>query len=144
MAGERTTGELEIKLDTIIEQLSTLQRTVVTKDLFDTWRQGNNERVGRIEVDMKEWIQTSTAAHVKLEADSKSRHQKAETDLDALEVKMEARWKAADDRAFVIEQSVKATNEGKIRQWVGAGLAVIGTLITSALVSFFISNGGPS
>lgn len=129
-----TPGELEVKLDAIIDQLTSMSKVMVTRDLFDTWREGNNERMGRLESDVRRWIETSTAAHVELDKDSKARHADAESKIAALEAKIEGRISAGEDKATKIEETQKAERS---RRWFSVGLAVLSSilgLIASAIL----------
>ena len=69
-----TTGELAVLLNTILDNVKDIRNDMLTKGEFNTWREGLNDRLVRLEDDHKEWVRESTAAHISLEKDSKARH----------------------------------------------------------------------
>jgi hypothetical protein len=136
---ERTPGELDVRLDAIVDLLKDLQTRMVTKDLFDAWRDGNDARVLRLENDMKDWIRQSTEAHVSLDKDSKARHQEAETDLEAAVKKIENRLNETEKKNEQIERDQKAQKNSKVQGYtlaaIGAVLSVIGAIVTSVILN---------
>lgn len=139
MAGrDLTTGELEVKLDAIMEQLTSMSKVIVTRDLFDTWRDGNNDRLTRLEGDVRRWIETSTGAHVELDKDSKARHTESESHIRELRTEMESRFQQNEDKAFKIEQDQKAQRSGR---WFSVGLAVLVSIL-GVISTLFITLTG--
>lgn len=129
-------GQLNVKLDLILSQLDSVVRTMITKDLFDTWRQGNNERLTRLEEDHKQWVQTSTAAHVELEAQSKARHEQAIKEIEEVEARFNHKLEKEAERNDRIEEQQRARKNSTAKFVIG--LVVTGALSVAAIVSSII------
>lgn len=126
-------GQLNVKLDTIITQLESLARNMVTKDVFDVWKEGNGDRITRLETDLQKFITESTAVHVTLDKDSKARHAETEADIETLRVATDNRFQKQDDRNFATEEALKTSRSNRVVQWgiaaFGAAFAVIAPLV---------------
>lgn len=126
MADNLDNGQLNVKLQLILDRVNEGFANMVTKDLFDTWRQGNNERLTRLEEDHKTWVQTSTAAHVELEAQSKARYEQAVKEVETLETEFNHRLKEEKERNDKIEAEQRSRKNATAK-------FVIGLVVTSAL-----------
>jgi phage-related minor tail protein len=137
---EPTTGELAVKLDLVLSNLAVVTENMVTKDVFETWRQGNNDRIQRSEDTLREWIKTSTEAHVALDKDSRARHQESAAELakanDAIRAKIDkeitvqnTRWENLEKERKSEEKDLKAARRSSINIWIVAALAVAGNII---------------
>lgn len=158
MAEQPTTGELAVKLDLVLEQLTELSRSVMTKDVFDTWRQGNNDRIQRSEDALREWVKTSTEAHVSLDRDSKARHaetialvekevamihvnlDKVNARVDDSNEKTSLKFKERDKQREEDEKTLKSAKNTRVNLWIAAGLSFILSITASVLLR--ISNVG--
>ncbi len=133
MADNLDNGQLNVKLDLILSQLEAMQKNMVTRDVFDVWKEGNAERIMRLEQDLGKWIQESTAAHVKLEADSKARHAETEADNNTLRVYVDNRFQKAEDRQDAVDEGIKNRKNSMAGVWVavlvGGALTVAGLVI---------------
>lgn len=142
MAGrELTPGELEVKLDGILGRLTDIQNSMLTKELFEAYRDASNDRIRRTEDDLKEWTKVSTSAHVELDSNSKARHAETEARIDAEVQKLVTRLDKADERDFQLEQLAKANSEGRIKMYVTLALGGVVTIVTSLIISFFTPGG---
>lgn len=128
-----------------------MRDAVATKDFVNAKFDNYNERTRRIEDDLKEWTAISTAEHVRLDKDSKARHAKTESDLSALEERIEnkireaktesqAKFDKQEERNFQIEQAQKNNRSNRVVQIALAALALIGTVV-SPVVVYIIVNG---
>jgi hypothetical protein len=144
-----TTRELAIKLDAVLDVMLEIKDQMVTKAVFETWQQGNDRRIARVEDDLKAWIRESTEAHVSLDRDSKARHKETEANIDALQLKLEADIDKSktNTRAEIrqlrqdFEESRKdneTVKRSRINIWLAAGVAILGSIITK----FFIPDLG--
>lgn len=126
-------GQLNVKLDLIIGQLQKLSQDMVTKDVFDVWKQGNADRIARLEQDMARLIQESTAAHVGLDKDSKARHAETEAEIATLRVYVDNRFDQAEDREEQLNEGIKNRKNAMAGVWVavviGGALTVAGLVI---------------
>lgn len=129
-------GQLNVKLDLILSQLDSVVKTMITKDLFDTWRQGNNERLTRLEDDHKTWVQTSTAAHVELESQSKARHAEAIKEIEEVEARFNNKLEKEAERNDRIEEAQRARKNSTAKFVIG--LVVTGSLSVAAIVTSII------
>ena len=149
-----TPGEINVRLDGILEMLREMRDTIATKEFVNAKFDGYNDRVSRLESDQKEWAAVSTAAHVELDKDSKARHAETLAEVKALEARVlahrdkdkaetAAHLKEQSDRQFQIEQAQKQTRSNRVLQWsllaVGAVLSVVTPIVVSILI-----NGGTS
>lgn len=131
-------GQLNVKLDLILSQLDSVVKTMITKDLFDTWRQGNNERLTRLEDDHKAWVQESTAAHVKLEAASQARHEQAIKSVETLEAEFNHRLKEEKERNDKIEAEQRARKNATAKFVIGLVVTIalsVGSIVTSIVLA---------
>lgn len=126
-------GQLNVKLDLIIGSLDKLSRDMVTKDVFDVWKQGNADRIARLERDMANWIQESTATHVTLDKDSKARHATTEADIESLRVYVDNKFDQAETREAQLNEGIKNRKNAMAGVWVavviGGALTVAGLVI---------------
>jgi ferric-dicitrate binding protein FerR (iron transport regulator) len=129
-------GQLNVKLQLILDRVNEGFANMVTKDLFDTWRQGNNERLTRLEDDHKAWVQASTQAHVELEAQSKARHEQAIKEIEELETAIGHRLDKERERNDRIEAEQRARKNATARYVIG--LVVTSTLAVASLVTTII------
>jgi len=129
-------GQLNVKLELILQRINDGFAQMVTKDLWDTWRQGNNERLTRLEEDHKAWVQESTAAHVKLEAQSQARHEQAVKEIEELETSIGHRLEKERERNDKIEAEQRARKNATARYVVG--LVVTSVLAIASMVTTVI------
>jgi len=133
-----TPGELRIMFSNIIDSLRDVKDTMATKEFVNTKFDSYNDRVSRTEADVKDWIRTSTAAHVKLEADRIS----GDT---ALGVEIKDSVKVALDRIDSLEadlkeqeKTLKAQRNGRAQAVtiaiLGSILSVVGSIIASGVI----------
>jgi len=112
-------GQLNVKLELILQNMDKGFSQMVTKDLWETWRQGNDQRLLRLEADHKEWVNESTAAHVSLDKDSKARHAEAEKQIEELEVRLSTRMDKEKERADHIEAEQRSRKNANAKWAVG-------------------------
>jgi hypothetical protein len=122
----------------IIDSLRDVKDTMATKEFVNTKFDSYNDRVSRTEADVKEWIRTSTAAHVKLEADRIS------GDI-ALSGEIKESVKAVADKIEALEadlkeqeKTLKAQRNGRAQAVtiaiLGSILSVVGSIIASGVI----------
>jgi len=138
---DSTNAELALKIDAVLEALSEIKDQMVTKAVFDTWQQGNDRRITRVEEDLKDWIKISTEAHVALDKDSQARHKETEAAMDALEIKLQAEidkakanarsdYKALKTEVDETRKDAETVKRSRINIWLAAGVAVLGSILT--------------
>lgn len=155
---DMTPGELEVKLDSLISLVTDMSKTMVTRDVFDAWQRGNDDRIRRLEDDLKQWIKESTEAHISLEKDSKARHQESAAELrstnDALRAKIDkevssvtnrldkevtkinTRQDETDKQRVEDERDLKRARQSSVNIWIVAGLAILGNITTFFVTQF--------
>jgi len=145
-----TTGELAVLLNTILDNVKGIRTDMLTKSEFNTWREGLNERLVRLENDHKNWVKESTEAHVTIDRDSKARHAEALKQIEELGLRVDARlakdldeWKIRqEDRQDVIEDDQRRERSTKWLTWtVAIGSGVMG-LLASLIVTYLTQNHG--
>jgi hypothetical protein len=119
-------GQLNVKLELILQNMDKGFSQMVTKDLWETWRQGNDQRLLRLEQDHKDWVNESTASHVSLDKDSKARHAEAVKEIEELEVRVNTRLDKEAERNDRIEAEQRSRKNATAK-------FVIGLVVTSAL-----------
>ena len=131
-------GQLNVKLDLIISQLEKVTKDMVTKDVFDTWRQSNNDRIIRLENDHQNWVQASTSAHVKLEAESKANLETSLRGIEELEREINHKLDEQRKRGEAIEAEQRSRKNSTAKFVVGlvvtsmlSVVAIVGSLITA-------------
>lgn len=130
-------GQLNVKLDLIISQLEKVTKDMVTKDVFDTWRQSYSDRMVRLENDHQGWVQASTSAHVKMEAESKARHEVSMRKVDELEKEIEYKLDEQRKRGEAIEAEQRNRKNSTAKFVVG--LVVTSLLSVTAIVASLIT-----
>lgn len=115
-----------------------MREAMATKEFVNTKFDAYNDRVGRLEADVKEASQISTAAHVSLEAESKSRHGAAEALARNLHTEVNSRIDALEGEQKAQEQTIKAQRNGRAQaitiSLLGAFLAVVGSIVASGVI----------
>lgn len=129
-----TNGELEVKLDNMTMILKEMRDSMVTTQLFNTWRDGNNERLRRLEEEQKEWAKVSTAAHVQLEADSRARHQESEANAEAIKISMESKISHLRTEFNDYKKDVEGVKRGRFNTYLVAALG----LASAFILKFFV------
>ena len=125
-------GQLNVKLDLILDQLEKMSKNMVTKDVFDIWKEGNASRIARLEKDLSEWIAESTAAHVRLDAESRARHEKTVADLAAERTYVDNRFDNEQQEREAISEKQK--DRKNAMAGVLIGVIVAGALGAASLV----------
>jgi uncharacterized protein (UPF0335 family) len=139
-ADDPTPGELRIMISNVIGLLSDIKSEMATKEFVNAKFDAFLDRMNRLEQDHKDWVKSSTEAHVALDRDSKARHAETRAEMEALEVRLRAAMekKAAEARAQIdevvteqksAEKEVKAVRNSRVTQWIGIGLAWLGTVV---------------
>lgn len=138
MADNLDPGQLNVKLEMILQRVNEGFANMVTKDLFDTWRQGNNERLTRLEEDHKAWVQVSTSAHVTLEAESKARHEDALKEIQELETAIAHKLDKERERNDKIEAEQRARKNATARYVIGlvvTSVLAVASIVTTVVVA---------
>ncbi len=121
----------------ILESLRDVKETMATKEFVNAKFEGSNDRVARLEADVKEVSRTSAAAHVELDRDSKARHSDVRQEVDALESKVDQELKAIKSQQSDDQKELRQVRSGRINLLIVAALSVVGNLIV-----LFVSTGG--
>lgn len=137
-----TNGELQLQLNYMTTLIEKMGNEMATKEFVNQKFEANNERVARVERDVKEWIQTSTAAHVQLDQESQKRDENLRHELDkrvgALDSQVNGRIDAIEAEQKSQEQALKAQRNGRAQAItvaiVGALLSVIGSIVASGVI----------
>jgi hypothetical protein len=149
MTGTLDNGQMSVKLDLILDSINELKRSMVTKEVFEVWKNGNSERLGRVEADLAKWVQESTAAHVKLDSESEARHTDVDAKITAMEIRIGNRIdtekakrdvrldKIVEDQK-ANEKDLKGVRQGRVTLWIGGAIAFI-----SNFAFWYLTTGGP-
>ena len=133
-----TPGELRIMFGNILDSLKDVKESMATKEFVNTKFDGYNERVGRLEEDVKDWIRSSSEAHVKLDADGKARHELAETDFKAGNQQINQRIDGIEADQKAQEAALKAQRNGRVQaigiSVLGVALSIIGSVVSASIL----------
>lgn len=133
-----TPGELQIMLKNINEALRDLKNVVATKEFVNAKFDSYNDRVSRLESDVKDWIQTSTAAHVSLDAQSQQRQDQIRTEIDTKVGAVSLRIDQIEADQREQERALKAQRNGRAQAItiavLGSILSVVGSVIASGVI----------
>jgi hypothetical protein len=121
-----TLGELKVMLTGIQSSIDKMEREMVTTDVFTTWRDGNSDRVKRVEDAVEKWTEVSTKAHVASEERDAALEKEFRRELKALETKI-------DDQAGKIAQARNI----RANVWLAAALAVLGSIAVNVWRQLF-------
>lgn len=135
--GEPTSGELKIMLDHILSAIKDMKETVATKEFVNAKFESFNDRVARVESDVKEWITSSTAAHVELDKDSKARHAEVRNEIESVRTKLEVDIKGIRDQQDNDQKELRQVRTQRVNILLVAALGVVGNLVV-----LYISTGG--
>lgn len=125
----KATARLEVQLKTVLDRLSEVSNSMVTRDLFLAQQQNNEFRFRTVEEQLSNWRAESVAEHVRLEADSKARHQVAQADSLARHQETRGELKDVRDRMDNNEETLKQARNGRVQAFVVAGLALGSSVI---------------
>lgn len=138
-ADDPTPGELRIMIANVVNLLGDIKKDMATKEFVEAKFDAFLDRLARLETDHKEWVRTSTEAHVELDRDSKARHAETEKDMEALELKLHARidkvraeltakLQTIVDEQRADQKEIKSARNGRVTAWIGIGLAWLANL----------------
>lgn len=142
---DMTTGELQVRLDSFennfMSVLQEIRNTMLTEAVFEARWASYEQRVTRLEEDLKAWIREATEAHIRLDSESKARHKETEAVVDALEVKLQAEVDKAKSNARADHKSIRellektrqdteSVKRSRINIWLAAGVAILGSIVT--------------
>lgn len=136
-AREPTNGELKIMFTHIIDGQKEIKDNMATKEFVNAKFDSFNDRVMRVEQDVKEWIQTSTAAHVELDKDSKARQSEVRNEVDSVYSRLETQIKDIKVAQDAAEKDLRAVRTQRVNILLVAALGVVGNLVV-----LYISTGG--
>lgn len=133
-----TTGELAIMLENVLAAIKDLKDSVATKEFVNAKFDSYNDRVARLEDDVKEMGKTSTAAHVKLDADSQARVDEAHTYTDKQVNVISSRLDALEAEQREQEKTLKAQRnqraQGVTIAIIGSILSIVGSVVATAII----------
>lgn len=133
-----TPRELHIMFSNIIDSLKDVKDTMATKEFVNIKFDSYNDRVARTELDVKEWIRTSTAAHVKLEADRIAGDQNLNVEIDKSVKVVADRIDQLEADLKEQEKVIKAQRNGRAQAItfaiLGAILSVVGSVVASGVI----------
>jgi hypothetical protein len=132
-----TPGELRIMFSSILDSLRDVKEQMATKEFVNAKFEGSNDRVNRVEADIKEVMKSSASAHIELDKDSKARHAETRSEIAALEIKMDAEVKSLKDQQAEDQKELRQVRSGRINLFIVAALSLVGNLVV-----LFISTGG--
>jgi hypothetical protein len=139
-----TPGELRIMFSNILDSLRDVKETMATKEFVNAKFDGYNDRVARLEVDVKDLSASSSAAHVKLDAESQARAANMHTEIDAKILIVNNRIDALEAEQKAQEGIIKANRNSRV---TGITIAVVGSvlsLIVGIIVNVVIRGLFPS
>lgn len=152
MAGSErdpTPGELRVMLENLEKILTRLEGNVATKEFVDAKFDAYSERTVRLEDDLKQWIRTSTEAHVDLANKIQSLEKQTESEIEVvenqakhavqdLEARINTKFEKMESEQRQDRSEVKSVKNSRITSWVGIGLA----FLLNIAFWYATSNGG--
>jgi hypothetical protein len=137
-SGGPTNGELAIQLRYMTDLIEKMDTKMATKEFVNQKFEANNERVARVETDVKEWIQTSTAEHVRLDQEMQKQHDNLLSELDKRVGVVNGRIDNIEAEQKSQEQALKAQRNARAQgitvAIIGAILSVVGSVIASGVI----------
>jgi hypothetical protein len=124
-----TLGELGVMLSGIKDTLSLVSRTMVTTDVFNMWRDGNDERVKRVEEALEKWTEVSTKAHVELAASISALEKDFRREMKDIRDQQNTDRVENQAKQDQHERALQAARNGRVNVWLAGAVTVIATLV---------------
>lgn len=122
-----TPGELRIMFGNIMDSLRDVKETMATKEFVNAKFDSYNDRVARLESDLKEAILASAAARAKIEADLEAKI--AIVDKHFLDIE-----EAQKEQEHDIKNQRASRNQAIFIAIFGAALSIITVIISSGIL----------
>lgn len=136
--GGPTNGELAVQLRYMTDLIEKMDNKMATKEFVNQKFEANNERVARVENDVKEWIQSSTAEHVRLDQEMQKQHDNIIGEIDKRVGQVSVRIDNLEAEQKSQEQALKAQRNARAQgitvAIIGAILSVVGSVIASGVI----------
>jgi hypothetical protein len=122
-------ARLEVQLTTVLSQLSSISKDMVTKDLFTAQNANVEYRFKTVEDQVSQGKIDSARTLAQIESDSKARDLLTSTEATRRDNEIINRLDKTEERQFQIEQAQKAQKNSK---WTSFGVTILGALIALA------------
>jgi hypothetical protein len=122
-------ARLEVQLTTVLAQLNSISKDMVTKDLFTAQNANVEYRFKTVEDQVSQGKIDSARTLAQIESDSKARDLLTATEATKRDEEIINRLDKTEERQFQLEQSQKAQKNSK---WTSIGVTILGALIALA------------
>lgn len=133
-----TPGELRIMFETIMSSLREVKETMATKEFvnakFDTY----NERMGRLESDLKKWEVESSKNQSALRQEMLNSIRDYKEENIAEHVELHARIDNIESAKLEIEKQKRSRTVAITLSMVGAGLSLLVSIISAVVINSLI------
>jgi len=133
-----TPGELRIMFETIMSSLREVKETMATKEFvnakFDTY----NERMGRLESDLKKWEVESSKNQSALRQEMLNSIRDYKEENIAEHVELHARIDNIESAKLEIEKQKRSRTVAITLSMIGAGLSLLVSIISAVVINSLI------
>lgn len=130
-----TPGELRIMFENIMAALRDVKDTMATKEFVNAKFDSHNERMSRLEEDVKGWVLESTKLIANLKSDMVERIREVEKDSDLEHKELNERISAIITEKTEAERSKKTRTIAVTLALIGAGLSLIVSIVQQIIIS---------
>jgi hypothetical protein len=132
---EPTPGETKLVLDTILETLREVKSDMATKEFVATKFISFNDRVDRIETDMKQLREDSARSTTELKTMITDRVNQVVADFDEEKLELNKRIDEILETKIEQEKTRKTRTIGVYMAILGAGLSLLVSIATAVIVN---------
>jgi hypothetical protein len=133
-----TAGELRIMFENIMAALRDVKETMATKEFVNTKFDNYNERMVRLEEDVRVWISNATTANAEIKEDTHRRIDEVKADLVSETDELHKRIDEIVSEKTDSEKSKKARTVAITLAIVGAGLSLAVSIVSAIIINTLI------
>lgn len=133
-----TPGELRIMFNNILDNIREVKESMATKDFVNGRFETYNDRLTRLEHDLRDQIGTSSAEYVRLDKDTEALEEAMRTEIVKVRDLSFARSDAIELELKQQEQALRTQRNGRAQAIafaiLGAILSVVGSVLATTIV----------
>lgn len=133
-----TPGELRIMFNNILDNIREVKDTMATKDFVNGRFETYNDRLTRVETDLRTQNASSSAEHVRLAKDIEAQEDLLRTEIEKVRDLINGRIDAIEAEQKQQEQALRAQRNGRAQSIafavLGAILSIVGSVVASGII----------
>lgn len=133
-----TPGELRIMFNNILDNIRDVKETMATKDFVNGRFETYNDRLTRVETDLRNQSTSSSAEHVRLTKDIEAQEELLRSELEKVRDLINGRVDAIEAEQKQQEQALRAQRNGRAQAVaiavLGSILSIVGSVVASGII----------